>query len=191
MKNAVTALLFCALGATSALAVFDSTPDLFGLYFDEAADVPCLFEAPLPYVPLAMYLTYTNPSVDEIAGFEVGITGDGYYLILEVMLPCLVIDPVDLDNIMIGCPIPCTETTVLATFTLLNSAPTEPVATFTVRNAADSSHEGDLPVVYLVDGSVLRPSVLFYPDATSGWGLECYPVPAVQSSWGTVKSLYR
>lgn len=185
MKKLVV-LLMLSVFASSAFAVVDPDPNSLGIYFDMNADV---FEAPLGFTQA--YLIVTNPAFDAIKGLECQVEWDeaaaAYY---GMILPAGALNVGDQHAVIIGLgsALPTTAATVMATYTLMATAPTY----FTVGSlAVNPSIAGDLPVV--VDGD----DNMFQIGLSADVGNICAMigdtgvVDSESETWGGVKSLYR
>ncbi len=123
MKGFTLCLAGILLLAVPATAVLDPTPDLFGFYFDELADLNCQ-EGVVPFTLVTMYAIYTNPTVPEIVGFEFGMDVAGPVLAVQVTIPGYPFwDPIE--NVpyvvFLGEPLPLQPINILAVFNMLYS----------------------------------------------------------------------
>lgn len=184
MKKLVV-LLMLSVFASSAFAVVDPDTNSLGIYFDMNADV---YEAPLGFTQA--YLIVTNPAFDAIKGLECQVdwdeTASAYY---GMILPAGALNVGDQHSVIIGLgsAMPTTAATLMATYTLMATAPT-----YFIVGALDApSIEGDLPVV--VDGD----DNMFQIGLSADVGNVCAMigdtgvVDSESETWGGVKSLYR
>ena len=199
MKKWLLPILVC-LVATSAFAVVDPDPDMIGVYFDPTADDNCLMIG--ANIPFFAYVTLTNPSAPEIWGLEFG-----YRLTVPAGLEGLIfrlansvpefavdlgnsIDPLFGDYIVgLGTPLPGTPAVQFVTWQFMILTPM-PIEIYLGAAAVESIPDG-LPA-YEAGGTILPLGLatggLGFPVATVNG--DC-PVQIEQSSFGSVKSLYR
>ncbi len=176
--------------------------DTLGLYFDTEADRACA-EGVMPFTILTMYLTYSNPSIPELNGFELGMTvvGTGAtYLGSQIFcgLP-ITLEQMDLEQIQVACgeAQPCVQHTILMTLEWLYNSTTAEMVLFYLHGARDPSEPGDLPLILPGDGSFLAVGVNEIGTASNASGAitgmfdVCYPLAAGEKSWDSLKSLYR
>ena len=174
--------------------------DIIGLYFDTEANIACA-EGVLPFTPVSMYLIYSYPVVDELFGYELGITMVGSeVMLLSYQAICgLSFDPLDLEEIRIGCgvAVPCIEHTILMSMEWFYLSTTSELILFTMHGAATPSMPGDTPLILLGDGSFLPVAVNEIGSGSSATAAMtgsfdvCNPLPTAEKSWDSVKSLYR
>lgn len=196
MKILLILTVSSCLMAGMAMAVIDPDPDSVGIYFDTEANVNHL-DAP-PFVELPIYVILTNPLLDEIRGYEFGLSlSSTTLIILEDHMHGE--GPVDVGlvkgNHIVGLasPMPTTEATILADFLLmpLDDNPVE----MTVHDSDPSSVPGlGLPVVLSADYQL-------YPVGTSSFYGGEAQVNAILNGLGVIattettleqiKSLYR
>ena len=166
--------------------------DELGVYFDESAEISCIVPTSYPAVIYA-YVVYSNPSVVEIAGFDLGVAFYQIHgsmpLVFTAQAPCSV-GVANLAQVSVRCPepIPCgTHTTLLSIPMYWWGGLTE----IGVSGAAAPSLPITGPFVVLRDGSgvpVGRRPVWGVLDA--GFDI-CHGLPIESQTWGAVKGLYR
>jgi len=165
--------------------------DDLGVYFDQNGYYNCADGIPLGV--FYAYLLYTNPSVSEITGFELGIDITGPLLLAQVTTPCGVPVPVaDVAQISVQCdsPIPCSSSTLLLTLQLIMPVPQW--GSLKVRAADSPTSPFDTPNVILPDETRMGVSAMEGESYVYGQGInECYPTAARSLSWGTIKGLFR
>lgn len=181
--------LFMAPGAW---AVLDTDDDMMGMYWDLAADMPCV---PLMYGPADLHIILTNPTMDAISGFECGISMETVVdpIILSYTFPNYnPLIPGDPQNLIIpfSTPLPCTEATVLVTYSIFNAAGVD--IGFFLHEANPPSIPGVLPVILLLDGTIRQVGTSSLPGSVTAFmGVGCSVVATEEASWDRVKSLYR
>jgi hypothetical protein len=189
-----TLFALCALlWAFPAHAILDPTPDLFGFYFDELAELNCL-EGVVPFTQVSMYVLYTNPTVPEIMGFEFGMDVAGSMLTFQVSIPGHPFwDPIENGHyvVLLGEPMPLQTVNILAVFTMFYiDAGNEPVH-FLMRQADIPSGPWDVPGVVLPGGEFFPVNVLNgQGNITAALNEDC-TVSVQESTWSAVKAFYR
>jgi hypothetical protein len=189
MRKIVNACLMLILIVSVAGAEPRIVPEHIGLYFDEAGEQSCkdsfAFMGTFP-----MWLLYVNPQEDAIGSYSVGITLSEPDMVafLEAQFPCqyISINPLDLEDLNIPCPVLCTDVTFLGQFSFLFLGMEPGEMYFRVHNAASNPVGGDQPVVYLA-GDAYRQ----IQPGSDPWIMICCGVADSKESWGGVKSLYR
>lgn len=188
MMRLILAILAVLLWVFAASGVSDPRTDVLGLYFDENANQTCL-DGLLPGVPFSIYLIYTNPSVPEILGFEVGYHQTGTLFELPFLWPCGLIWTVepDLDNLFVACsePFLTSPANILVQFDYMWLGGSPPEATFYVEKASGSAQPGNKPHIILPDGSLME-----VEPGYVAFTMDFCGVPADALEWGAIKSLY-
>ena len=193
MKIFTLCLVGAFLVAAPATAVLDPTPDLFGFYVDELADLNCQ-EGVVPFTLVTMYAIYTNPTVPEIEGFEFGMDVAGSVLTVQVTIPGYPFwDPIE--NVpyvvALGEPMPLQTVNILAGFTMLYTDPGNEPVHFLMRQADTPSGLWDVPGVVLPGGVFFPVNVLNgQGNITAAINEECI-VPVQETTWSRVKAFYR
>ena len=166
--------------------------DELGVYFDENAETSCITPTLYPAI-LYAYVVYSNPSVAEISGFELGVAiyqlVGQQPIIWPAQAPCSV-SATNLAQVSVRClePIPCGPHTTLLSIPIYWWGGLTEIA---VGGAATPSLPITGPFVVLRDGTGL--SVGRYPV----WGVldagfdRCRGLPVEGQTWGAVKGLYR
>jgi hypothetical protein len=195
----VTAVLFIA-GA--GLATIDTDPDQIGVYFDTAADHPCV--SPGAFVPFWAYVIVTRPTSSEVRGIEfslcaefVGGTEVSLVKLNEVWTAGLVAPPVEVDwcteGVVQGWPsplVPLNEMVVIVGRQFMLT--TAMSVNFFLGPVPIQSIDDGLPA-YVGEAGVIMPLGVSSGDV----GLPvasvngCEAVQAKTSSFGAVKSLFR
>ena len=174
------------------------TDNTLGLYFDATADVQCA-EGVTPFTMLTMYLVLSNPTMEEIFGFECGITqvGTGATFMTATHSCGISMDLVDMEQIQVGCSgLPCVEHTVLMSIDYWYTSTSWEMVLFYLHDAAYPTLPGGHPLIQLNDGSLLQVPVdrLASIDATAAMTGNfdiCYPLSTDTHNWDSLKSLYR
>nr|MEE4267026.1 hypothetical protein [Candidatus Krumholzibacteria bacterium] len=189
-----TLFALCALlWAFPAHAILDPTPDLFGFYFDELADLNCQ-DGVVPFTQVTMYAIYTNPTVPEIVGFEFGMDVSGSALILQTNIPGYPFwDPIE--NVpyvvLLGQPRPLQPVNSLVVFTMLYIDVGVGPVHFMMRQADAPSGPWDVPGVILPGGEFFPVNVLNgQGNITAAINEDCI-VPVQETTWSAVKAIYR
>ncbi len=184
------------IGAGTAGAVVDPTPDLLGVYFDMNADVPDISVA--AFVPFTAYFLLTSPSSVEMGGYEFGYDVsvapgmESSFNRLGINYPpgVIVLDLEYLDPMhgyfIVGWPTPqpTQAVTQLMSWDLMLMQPI--VAFITTGPVPNSTVPGDLPAYW--DSTNVYP--LGAPGCSGRINESC-GVEAETASFGSVKSLYR
>jgi len=196
MKRLVTISLVVLIMAISTVAVVraqdnDPSSNALGLYFELEPYAHCI--PYVPYVPVAMYAVFTNPTYAQIFGCEFGFAYEGDLLFLGVNLVCpnMWTDPPQdgFQSVVMGCavPVPTTPFMVLASFDLLPMSP----ASFYLQGLPEGPPFMN-PVI------IVDPSVVEEINVTGGLGNisaqiggDCEVVDNEKLSWDSIKSLYR
>jgi len=164
-------------------------PDTLGLYFDaEARDRDLSVESGASF---ELYLILTNPTMNALEGWESAVILTNGNSVTTAEFPVgslpLVNGPEDW-AVSMASPMPCNVLTKLAVFTVLASSDQQ--ASFYLGNITSASLAGAYPAVQpagegwtALDVSSGDPAL---PVASVNGG-----TPNQESSWGTVKSLYR
>ncbi len=202
MEKLVTLCLVLVLVLFVVPASAQNPVDSMGLYFDTHADVACA-EGVSPFTMLTMYLIYSNPTITELNGFELGITvvGTGATF-LSCQTACgISINPVqqELEQIQVACAtaVPCVENTVLMTMEWFYTSTTSEIVLCYLHGAENPSQPGDFPLVLPGDGTYLAVGVneigshLTASGAMTSMFDVCYPLATQSKSWDSLKSLYR
>lgn len=194
MKIKLALLASFCLFAFPALAIMDGTPDLFGLYFDENADINCV-DGVTPFSQQFVYAIYTNPTVPEIIGYEFGVDFSSNLIVLSTLNPWNPWwDPIENPRYALywGYPVEMQQVNILMTFTVLYTDVNLAEATFSMREADPPAGEAGQP------GVILPPDGFFHPvnvlngigNVTAGINMDC-GLQEARATWGTVKALYR
>lgn len=188
-------LLSMMLVVASAWAVVDPDPNMMGFYFDESADTPCVLGA-APYSTHVMHLILTNPTFDELFGFEAGYDVDGPAQVLGTQFA--VDDALNVggpDNMIVGfgTPMPTTEATLLVSISVLYMSTTDEEVDFFLHGSDPGSIPGNLPVVLLADGVLIQVglSAATGPTSLINGDYPCGVVATQPMSFDNLKSLYR
>ncbi len=181
---------------TLALALFGAVEasgqaDGVDVYFDQAASSRCIVASPVSLV--SVYVVYSDPSVSEIGGFDVGVSVDQYLSsppqIAEVLTPCAA-SITDIGQISVRCatPIACTTQTTLCEIRMLFLGG---VTRLSVTGPTTPSLPVAGPFVVLGDGSALSLSEGDTGALIDGGFEYCEGLSGELTTWGAVKSLYR
>ncbi len=174
-----------AAGAQTALP----RPNALGLYFDsESLDNVITLGEP---ATVDLFLVFSNPSIALIDAWEAKVTIVGGAEITGVALPLgstLVLSgPTDW-SVEMTSPMPCNALTKLAVFTLAASA--EQNILIYIGNVDTPSVPGDLPAVHQPDGDWSTVPVSSNGPSEPVAGVNT-TTPNENTSWGSVKSLFR
>jgi hypothetical protein len=188
-------LLASLLAATTAFAAVDSDPNSIGLYFDMNADNLCATGV-APYSNVPAYLLLTNPTFDNLYGFEVAYSFEGNAIVLSTTFAnAQALNVGTADNMIVGFGAP-TETapvTLLATLDILYTDTTMGAVNFNMTASTPSSNQLGLPTL-LLDAGFLAPggfSTLNGEFAAIINGMCEDVVDTDELSFDSVKSLYR
>lgn len=195
MKKLGILLLASLMFATTAFAVVDQDPNMLGLYFDLTADTNCMDGVGQNDMVTA-YVMLTNPTFDELFGFEFGYDVLGNAVVIQTVMA----NPQSLDIgsngnhiVGFGTPTLCTEATLLTTLTLMYLDGGMAPVSFNLGDTYPSSNDLGLPTLLLAD-SVLMPVGYSTMDGTNAAIINgvCEDVVATdQATFDSVKSLYR
>lgn len=164
-------------------------PNALGVYFDgESLDNVITLGEP---ATVDLFLVYSNPSIAFIDAWEVKVTIVGNAEITGVSLPVgstpVLSGPTDW-SVQMAAPMPCNNLTKLAVFTLAASA--EQNILLYVGNVDNPSLPGDLPAVHQPDGDWSSVPVSSNGPSEPVAGINT-TTPNENTSWGSVKSLFR
>ena len=187
-------LLMALVMASTAFAIVDPDPDMMGMYFDLDADIPCL-EGATPYSTQLLYLTITNPSFDQLMGWEAGygLVGEGQ--VLSVIFPPEQL-PLDVGGpgnhiVGFGGPMFMGPVNIVATIAALYLATDSSPLDFFLHGADPGSLPGDLPVVLLPGGVLMTLGLSAADGLVAQINGACQVVATEQLSFEGIKSLYR
>lgn len=177
----------------------DLPDNALGLYFSPDAMEQCA-EGVQPFTTLTMYLVLSNPTLPAIDACECGITqiGDPATYVGN-RNPCgLSIAQIPLERIQIHCyPLPTSQQhNVLMSFDMIYTAVDGEMAKFLLHGPVIPNAEVGPPVVQLLDGTRLPLPVDLLESigataAMTGYFDVCCPLPTLERSWDSIKSLYR
>lgn len=198
MKKSVLLILGTLFLASSAFATLSTEPDNIGMYFDPMGDIVCRTAAFLNHVPA--YVLYTNPTLANVRGFELGID-----LVGAVNTSVAKIYPVPTTDVGanntggislnfiagFGAPVLTSDVTLLCTLDIffLDFTPVD----FYCGPSAPSSNTLGLPMVIRDDFSLLAVDTSNMPGEVSAQinAPECMVVENEDASFGAVKALFR
>jgi hypothetical protein len=195
MKKLVVLLMASLFIAGSALAVVDTDSNQVGIYFDDTADTFCL-SGLMPYTPFTGYVMLTNPEWDSIGGFEFGYDIMGSYFLTNTVLPPQAIDVGEGNNhiVGLGAPLVCTPATPLVVWSFVYAAVDGSGLEFFIHDSTPASLPGGYPVILLADAT----GTLVQVGTSTELGTvnaivngECTVVAEEETSFGSLKSLYR
>ena len=183
----VIALTLICIGAAEASGQADGVD----VYFDQAATAQCVVAGPGSF--MSAYVIYSTPSVTEISGFDIGVAIAQYFSgppqILEILTPCAAsITEIDQMSVRCATPIVCTAQTTLCEVRLLFLGG---VSRLTVTGAAAPSLPVAGPFVVLGNGTSVALNAGGAGATIDGGFDHCEGLPIEQTTWGTMKSLYR
>lgn len=191
-----TLLMFVAvlmLTAAAAPAIVDATPNMVGIYFDMNADNYC--KAAAPYSTIPVYIILTSPTMETLAGYELGAEIIGSAMVLSITIPNFVPDSnCLLGNLLVHFlePLPCTEATLLTELRILYMDTTMGGVSFDLHGGTPSSLDPALPTLLLTDGTPLSATLPPWDwEYGCAWINTLCPTPVDDVSWDGVKSLYR
>ena len=174
-------------------AQLNPEPNLLGLYFDEQAEVNCIEGVP-PYQIVSMYAILTNPTMDEIVGFEFGLDVVGSTIFMETVVPGNIFwDPVEYVRYVVnfGYPYPLGPINMLVSFTVLYFEPNMAPVAFFMREADVPSGPWDQPGVILPGGEFVPVVVnLSLGDMTASLNEVC-ALPTQPRTFEGLKALFR
>jgi hypothetical protein len=195
MKKMGIFLFASLLFASTAFAVIDQDPNMLGLYFDLTADTNCMQDVGQNDMVMA-YVMLTNPTFEELHGFEFGYDVTGNAMVINTALANpQALDVGSLGNHIVGfgSPTICTEATLLVTLTVLYMDSAMAPVSFDLGDSYPSSNDLGLPTLLLAD-SVLMPVGFSTMDGSNVAVINglCEDVVATdKASFDSVKSLYR
>lgn len=191
MKKLAMLLTFALIvAASTSFAGLDPDDNMMGLYWDLDGENPCSASSP---TPTNLYLLLTNPTMDSIGGFECGIDmiGSAYLLAANFANPQALDVASGFQNFIVGfgAPTACTQNTLLVTLSVMNvGADLE----FYLHSANPASIEGVLPVILLADDTMTTIGTSTLPGGmTAQMGANCEPVDTEETTWDSLKGLYR
>jgi len=189
-------LMTLAILLIAATALGQSAPDMVGIYFDEQATMHFMWSDPFTTLPI--YLVITNPTATSIAGWECSLLWDtGIAMVLgEYNYAGNALNVLDPPAFAVGLasPLPAQEATVLLWFNVLLLS--DMCCEFTVDASPVPSTPDEMPLY--VDGNDLSHLILL--GSPFGYDMDGNPLPsgylncdvaAGNTTWGTVKSLFR
>ncbi len=187
-------LLLSLFVASSALAVVDEDPNMLGIYFDLSADTPCI-EGVAPYDQMPGYVILTNPTPESIGGYEFGYLVEGNAIILGVVMEGTALDVGGAGNHIVGLgePLMTSETTLLATMTVLYTDTTMAPVLFTLSGTQPSSIDPMLPTILYGDGVLMTLGTSSLPGTPCALinGICDDVVTTENTTFDSFKSLYR
>ncbi|MCP4291319.1 MAG: hypothetical protein GY780_05730 [bacterium] len=192
MKKLIV-LMLTLFVATSAFAIVDPDADMMGLYFDMDADIPQITGV-APYSTEMMYLVITNPTFEELFGFEAGYLMEGPGQVLNtVFANPQALNVGSADNMIVGfgSPTLTSDVTLLATISVLYMSATNEPVKFTLRGTNPSSVDPAFPVVLLANGAEIGFGLSASDGPASGINLVEDVVATQATSFDNLKSLYR
>lgn len=188
-------LMASLLVASTAFAVVDPDPNMLGIYFDEAADMPCI-EGVAPYAQIPTYIILTSPDFDYLYGIEFGYDKSANLTVLSTTwTDPAVTDVGQAGNHIVGFgnPWPTSEATVIATLNVMYLETAGAPAFFSLKGSNPSSIDPMLPTALLYGGMLVTLGTSTLPgEITALINGTCEDVVATESSTlDAVKSLYR
>ncbi len=193
-------ILLTAVVAVPVTASAQCDCSSMGLYFDPGAETFCLDFLPADSV-VTLYLVYAFPIVEEIYGFEAGITveGGGLELVSSDNLFGINTGPLNLANIRIECESPrqLSEFTVLLSLDFMNTSDGWQPCRFFLHSAGSAKGAFDRPRLLLGGDEYYETPVYEISPETglccviAGDVNGCAPVPVDHTTWDQVKTLYR
>lgn len=189
------AIILClgALAGSSLPAHAQFQHDYVGLFFDRGATLNCALMDGF-FDTCDVYLLYLNPTVEEIAGYEIGIELPSGVALVSGSSVCGDYTG-DLRAIAIGCSesMSCGPITELLTLHLITIGPIECYGSshFVIGASSSPSRPIDGPFAIRTDGSVLALTYdccLAFLDPGCD---TCAGLSEERSAWGGVKALYR
>ena len=176
-----------------ALGIEDSGPNCISLYFDESAEVYCL-EGVEYQETVAMYIIFTNPTEENIFGFEFGYDMVGDAVVLSTVINDPSVDPGgEHNNLIIGFPSPhpTTQATLLAWQNLLYlDGSLGPVEFFT-HGSTPSSLDSAYPTILFEGGELVLGNLLTNGSVAAKINGGCGVVSSESISFDNLKSLFR
>ena len=157
MKQLIIITMFMFM-ATSALAIFDETPNTMGVYFDLEANEFCTEDLVDGNTQFTFYLVITNPSFDTLHGFEAGYHFDGVAGVDAATLENgTAVDSGILGNhiVSFGTPTPTSAVTLLATLDATYFGFEYGPAVLKLHGTTPSSMDPEFPVAFLEGGDMM------------------------------------
>ena len=204
MKKLVV-LLLASLVATSAFAIIDPDPDMMGIYFDVDANTNVL-DGQVANLPFFTYLILTNTTATSVKAYELGVDnvfdpGNTFFMLANLVANG------EVDGINVGAPtsaggdyivglsapIPARPAIILHSWQYMMSGVAFPVAMY-IHASSVPSIPGNLPVIE--DGASRELSTVGTSTGgpefpVAGVNFNDIPVAVEESSFGSVKSLFR
>ena len=201
MKYLVTSMIVLTICAPSAMAIGDQGPNMLGFYFD--TDATEYYAEGAPYELLQVHLILTNPTMSEISGWEAGYDIFGSAWINEPILYNGGVNSLSGQYFSVTylSPLHCTGPTPLASIPLIPID--DSCNCIRLFGVEEPSVPGELPVLYLSDGSYLQVETCVFDGSDASAQLNG-DVPVIGSpwpcedlvqvsgvSWGALKRLFR
>lgn len=199
MKKLVAILLASLFVTTAAWAApVDEDTDYMSLYFDEGATEFCTTTSTM-LESVTAYVIWTNPSVDNMHGFDCGftVTGAVFGVPTKNYVMTGQMDMGTATSFVVGypAPTPSTEATVCGWITFSVYDMTDPANTYCELFLGASEQE-ETPLGVYTDGEGNYPTIelgISAPDGPCAQvnAPECTVIPVEENSFGSVKSLFR
>jgi hypothetical protein len=198
MLTATGGVAVCNLAKCICIGIFAALPaqarslypsDHLGLFFDLDAAVYC--EAAHSFQTIDVYLLYLNPTVTEIAGYEVGIEIPDDFFLISASTPCGE-QTGSLGQVVVECeePIPCDPITLLLNLRVLYLGGGDCPLYLLLGAAEVPSRPVDGPFAVLQDGSSLALSFDRWAAFLDTGCCRCFGLPTERTTWGSIKTLY-
>ncbi len=192
MKKILLTLVATLVMTSSAFAVMNPDDDIMGMYWDTDANDNCA----ISYSGVSLlYIIMTNPTFDYLYGFECGFDIEATnvpYILGATFANSQALDvAAGFQNFIVGfgAPTTCSEATLLVSLEIGNFSGVD--LNFFLHESNPASIEGNLPVVLKVDDELVQLGTSTLPGSITAYMSPNCGVATVNSSWDSVKSMYR
>jgi hypothetical protein len=186
-------LVVILAGAGPAFAILNPEDNVIGPYFDPSADLDCV-EGLGMNAQIPVYIILTNPTFNELYGFEMGLDVDGNLIVLgEEFQNAQALNVGSSGNYIVGFgqPTYTEQATILMTLNVLHLGTPESPSHIALHGASPCSVDDNLPAVLLADGEIMPMALhseyrnfVYVVNGSCSFENE-------EVSWDGVKSLYR
>ena len=178
--------------ATSSFALIDTSDNSVGLYFDVNADVFCV-DGIAPYNQVMMHLILTNPTFENLSGWECGVDLVGNALVLNLHFYTGGIVSELLDNMIVGygTPYPTTVTTPMVDIEILYLGLNQEPVEFFIHGSAPSSIDPEFPTLLTSEGELIMAGISVNEGPAAQINGSCSVVSSETLSIDSIKGLYR
>jgi len=184
-----------AILPSTSSATIDPDPDSMGFYFDTGAEMPCV-DGVENMDTLTIYLILTNPTAQEIFGWEAGYdtVGDIALLSTEINCPsacCMSVGGPQNLIIGFGVPLPTSEALILAEITILYMNEELAPVDFILHGTEPSSLDPAYPTILLAEGVLQSTGISSAGGSMAQINGGCSVVSVEPLKFEYIKALYR